>query len=151
MGMRNIVAILLLLFMNAGAFAQGKLTEEKRKEFDAQKVAFFTQELDLSPVEAAGFWPLYNEMQKKIRTIEGNMRKNMSEVRTTKGLTEENYKTAIGKMLDAEQEMQDIKKKAYERMSLVLPASKLWKLGEAERKFHRQLFEKLRREGASKK
>ena len=32
-------------------FAQsGKLSEDKRKEFEAQKVAFFTQEMDLTPV-----------------------------------------------------------------------------------------------------
>lgn len=31
-------------------FAQsGKLSEDKRKEFEAQKVAFFTQEMDLTP------------------------------------------------------------------------------------------------------
>ena len=40
-------------------FAQsGKLSEDKRKEFEAQKVAFFTQEMDLTPEEATKFWPL---------------------------------------------------------------------------------------------
>lgn len=149
--MKNIVMILLLVMTGGGVFAQGKLTDEKRKEFDAQKVAFFTQELDLSPKEAAAFWPLYNEMQKKIRKIEGEMRKGYNEAKTTKGLKEENYKSGIGKMLDAEQEMLNVKKDAYESMLLVLPASKLWKLSDAERKFHRQLFEKLRRECEPKK
>ena len=80
--MKNIIVVVLLVLMGGGAFAQGKLTDEKRKEFDAQKVAFFTQELDLSPVEAESFWPLYNEMQKKSREIEGSMRqefRNMKE------------------------------------------------------------------------
>ena len=63
--MKNIILIVLLLWSGVGVWAQDKLTDEKRKEFDAQKVAFFTQELDLSPAEAAVFWPLYNEMQKK--------------------------------------------------------------------------------------
>mgnify|MGYP000171632369 CR=1 FL=1 len=66
----------LLLWSGVGVWAQDKLTDEKRKEFDAQKVAFFTQELDLSPAEAAVFWPLYNEMQKKNREIEADMRKS---------------------------------------------------------------------------
>ena len=65
--MKNIILIVLLLWSGVGVWAQDKLTDEKRKEFDAQKVAFFTQELDLSPAEAAVFWPLYNEMQKKNR------------------------------------------------------------------------------------
>ena len=36
--MKNIIVVVLLVFMGGGAFAQGKLTDEKRKEFDAQKV-----------------------------------------------------------------------------------------------------------------
>lgn len=49
--MKNIILIVLLLWSGVGVWAQDKLTDEKRKEFDAQKVAFFTQELDLSPAE----------------------------------------------------------------------------------------------------
>ena len=83
--MKNIILIVLLLWSGVGVWAQDKLTDEKRKEFDAQKVAFFTQELDLSPAEAAVFWPLYNEMQKKNREIEADMRKSFHEVRNAKG------------------------------------------------------------------
>lgn len=149
--MRNILILIGLVLMGGGVLAQGKLTDEKRKEFEAQKVAFFTQELDLSPVEAASFWPLYNEMQKKIRKVEGDIRKGYNEARETKNLTEKDYETAIRKVLDAEREMIDIKTEYYVAMLKVLPASKLWKLNEAERKFHRQLFDKLRRESCPKK
>lgn len=149
--MKKIGFILVLVLAVHGVFAQGKLTDEKRKEFEAQKVAFFTRELDLSPSEAALFWPLYNEMQKKNHEIEGNIRKEARAIREAKGLKENNYKEAIEKMLDNEACMQAIKKEYYQKMLTVIPASKIWKLGEAERKFHRQLFEKLRRESAAKK
>lgn len=149
--MKKIGFILVLVLAVHGVFAQGKLTDEKRKEFEAQKVAFFTRELDLSPSEAALFWPLYNEMQKKNHEIEGNIRKEARAIREAKGLKENNYKEAIEKMLDNEARMQAIKKEYYQKMLAVIPASKIWKLGEAERKFHRQLFEKLRRESAAKK
>lgn len=149
--MKKIGFILVLVLAVHGVFAQGKLTDEKRKEFEAQKVAFFTRELDLSPSEAALFWPLYNEMQKKNHEIEGNIRKEARAIREAKGLKENNYKEAIEKMLDNEARMQAIKKEYYQKMLTVIPASKIWKLGEAERKFHRQLFEKLRRESAAKK
>ena len=128
--MKNIILIVLLLWSGVGVWAQDKLTDEKRKEFDAQKVAFFTQELDLSPAEAAVFWPLYNEMQKKNREIEADMRKSFHEVRNAKGLKETDYN---------------------QKMIQVVPASKIWKLSDAERKFHRQLFDKLRRESCSQK
>ena len=47
-------------------FAQsGKLSEDKRKEFEAQKVAFFTQEMDLTPEEATKFWPYITRCSRK--------------------------------------------------------------------------------------
>lgn len=149
--MKFVFVIILLFSVVYGGFAQGKLSDEKRKEFDAQKVAFFTQELDLSPAEAARFWPIYNEMQKKNRVVEDNMRKGFREVKDAKGLKETDYKEAIGKMLAYEGQMQEIKEEYYQKMLTVLPASKIWKLSDAERRFHRQLFEKLRREGSPKK
>ena len=67
--MKGLLVVYILIFIGFEVFGQGKLTDEKRKEFDAQRVAFFTQELDLSPAEAAVFWPLYNEMQKKKKVV----------------------------------------------------------------------------------
>ena len=128
--MKNIILIVLLLWSGVGVWAQDKLTDEKRKEFDAQKVAFFTQELDLSPAEAAVFWPLYNEMQKKNREIEADMRKSFHEVRNAKGLKETDYKEAIGKMLGYEARLHEVKKEYYQKMIQVVPASKIWKLSD---------------------
>lgn len=145
--MRNLFVVFFILLYGVG-FAQDKLSDDKRKEFEAQKVAFFTQELDLSPTEAAKFWPLYNEMRKKMRDVEGDMRKKSREIRDSKGMSEEAYKQAIVDMLNREQKMQELKKEYYQKMLQVMPASKLWKLDEAERKFHRQLFERLKREPA---
>lgn len=149
--MKNLFLLILLWVCGGTLFAQGKLTDEKRKEFEAQKIAFFTQELDLSPAEAATFWPLYNEMQKKMHDLEGENRKRARDIREMKAVKEQNYKEAIEKMLAAEAQMQEVKKEYYRQMLKVLPASKIWKLSEAERKFHRQLFDKLRRESCPKK
>lgn len=147
--MKKILVILLMMIHCVG-FAQEKLSEEKRKEFDSQKIAFFTQELDLSPVEATKFWPLYNEMRKKIREVESSMRKKALEIKESKDVKEDVYKQAVMEMLSREQKMQDIKKEYFVKMLDVIPASKLWKLDEAERKFHRQLFARLKKESESK-
>lgn len=141
--------MLLMILAVQYVFAQGNLAEEKRMEFEAQKVAFFTTQLDLTPSEAAGFWPLYNEMQKKTRMLEENMWKSFREMNGAKGLKESDYGKSIEKMLGYEADMHEIKREYYKKMLAVIPASKLWKLGEAERKFHRQLFEKLRHTGVT--
>jgi len=148
--MKNII-IILLFFISGTALAQEKLSDERWNEFEAQKVAFFTKELDLSPEEAAVFWPLYNEMRKKVGAAEGEMRKKNQAIRSSKGLTEENYREAVNRMLENEQKIVSLQKEYYQKMLQHLPASKIWKLRQAEHKFHRQLFDKLRRESCPKK
>lgn len=149
--MKNIGLLVLFLLLVGNILAQGKLTDEKRKEFEAQKVAFYTKELDLSPDEAARFWPLYNEMRKKIESVECEMRKKGMALRNAKGVTEEVYRNTVNEVLASEQKVLDLKNNYYQKMLQALPASKIWKLGQAERKFHRQLFDKLRRESSPKK
>ncbi len=145
--MKNILLLLILCKGFAGYAQDGKLSEEKRKEFEAQKVAFFTQQLDLTPEEAAAFWPLYNEMRKKIGDIEVSIRKNVIETKDdAKGLREEDYRKKVNELLVAEQNMINVKKDYYARIMKILPASKVYKLDWTERKFHRQLFEKLKKE-----
>ncbi len=144
--MKNYLFIILFLFGTGICFAQtGKLTDEKRKEFEAQKVAFFTQELELSPEEAAVFWPLYNEMQRKYRDIEKMMRAECKRVQEAKEMKESDYVASINFILAHEQKMRDVKKEYYGKLMQVVPASKIWRLERAEHKFHRRLFDKLRR------
>ena len=126
-------------------FAQsGKLSEDKRKEFEAQKVAFFTQEMDLTPEEATKFWPLYNEMQQKIRVENDKIRdltcrKDKKEVPE---VTEQQALKNLEIMLSAEQAVRDIKKEYIEKLTKALSAKKVWMMIEAEQKFHHQLWKK---------
>lgn len=149
--MKYIGMVFLFVLITGGIYAQGKLTDEKRKEFEAQKVAFFTQELDLTPSEAATFWPVYNEMRKKMEQIEGNMRQRNQTIREAKGLKEANYREAVNQSLIENQNIATIKETYTRKLLEIMPASKVWKLDIAERKFHRQLFDKLRRESCPKK
>lgn len=143
--MKKIGLIILMLGVGFSLFAQNKkLSEDKRKEFEAQKVAFFTQEMDLTPEEATKFWPLYNEMQQKIRVENDKIRdltcrkdKNAPEVTEQQAL--KNLQTLIA----AEQAIRDIKKEYIEKLTKALSAKKVWLMVEAEQKFHHQLWKKM--------
>ena len=106
--MNRILLILVLFVFSLPVWAQdGKLTEEKRKEFEAQKVAFFTQEMNLSPEEAAVFWPLYNEMQQKM-TEQWNKVKCTRDI-SDADMTEEMALKQITDIQAAEVRVQEIK------------------------------------------
>lgn len=135
----------LFLWCGNLVWAQGKLSDKKWKEFEAQKVAFFTQTLDLSPAEAAVFWPLYNEMFKKIRGQERAIRDKIKEMNQSDRLKEEQYREGVMYILAAEQKIVDIKKEYYQELMKVVPAQKISKLGWVEHKFHKQLLDKMRK------
>ena len=66
--MKRFIALAACLLLAGALFAQpqgNKPSEEQRKkEFEriqSEKIAFITQELDLSPEEAQVFWPVYNQ------------------------------------------------------------------------------------------
>jgi len=44
---------------------KGNHTAPNQEKIEAQRVAFITQELDLTPDEAKVFWPVYNEYDAK--------------------------------------------------------------------------------------
>ena len=53
----------LLILSSASSFAQKNAGFERIK---AQKVAYITDELDLTPQEAEKFWPIYNSYDKTL-------------------------------------------------------------------------------------
>lgn len=141
--------ILWMMLLSIPVFAQeSKLSEERRNEFEAQKVAFFTQQLDLTPAEAAIFWPLYNEMNRKIQNKEQERRKAYGQTIKNENITEGQIKKAVEKGLAGEQEMLDIKKEYYHKMMEVIPAGKINRIILAEHKFHRKLLGKLKKDSA---
>ncbi len=140
--MNRILLILVLFVFSLPVWAQdGKLTEGKRKEFEAQKVAFFTQEMNLSPEEAAVFWPLYNEMQQKM-TEQWNKVKCTRDI-SDADMTEEMALKQITDIQAAEVRVQEIKKEYYARLIKAITAKKVWLMMKAERKFNHRLWKKV--------
>ena len=140
--MKKIGCIMVMLCMACVLFGQNnppRLTEEKKREFEAQKVAFITRELKLTPEEAAKFWPLYNEMLQKVREVRGP-RKEREEA---SGMTEKQAQQQIDFIIASAEKEVAIKKEYYKRIVEVISAKRLLLLFEAEYNFHHQLWKKL--------
>ena len=61
--------MLLAAMVAMGASAQDRAPGRQKgmERLQAEKIAFLTSELDLSPAEAQVFWPVYNEAEKQMR------------------------------------------------------------------------------------
>ena len=69
--MKKVFSVLCaLMVLSMGAFAQGPQGPRRgadngwRERVRAEKVAFLTEEIDLTESEAQVFWPIYNESPK---------------------------------------------------------------------------------------
>lgn len=148
--MKNIKTItLLLLFLSIASYSQpGKFKEkmqQKKEQVKSMKIAYITSELDLTPDEAAKFWPLYNDFEEKQREIRQEKIKNyMDRSQSSDKLTEKEATTLINQMETAEEELHQLRKKFISNLKGVLPATKILKLKKAEDEFSKKLLQQYR-------
>lgn len=148
--MKNIKTItLMLLFLSIASYSQpGKFKEkmqQKKEQVKSMKIAYITSELNLTPDEAAKFWPLYNDFEEKQREIRQDKIKNyMDRSQSSDKLTEKEATSLINQMETAEEELHQLRKKFITNLKGVLPATKILKLKKAEDEFSKKLLQQYR-------
>ncbi|WP_157812162.1 sensor of ECF-type sigma factor [Polaribacter sp. ALD11] len=137
--------IILTLFLTA-LHAFGQHSKESRAKIKALKVAFLTQELQFSSVEAEKFWPIYNKHEEEIDFLRNKGRleykKKIKEVGDLNNLEEAEAKKFVLLRLDLEKKMVAAKEDFLSKVSVFLPYKKIIKLHISEREFTRQLMRK---------
>ncbi len=131
---RLILGILIITFFTGSLFAQ------RGKKMEAQKVAFITNYLELTPEEAETFWPVYRQFQKEKRTINRRYKSDQS----VKKMTDEELEAQMLSSFQMDQEQLDLKKEYFEKMKKVLPIRKLAMLRDAERKFKTNILDTIK-------
>ncbi len=111
----------------------------KREKIEAMKVAFITNELQLTPEESQSFWPLYNNFKKELEALRPIPTKRPD----LDNISDEQAQAMLNTMMEREAKMLDVKQRYIQKASQVLPPSKVLKLFIAEKKFKRRLIQHL--------
>ncbi len=150
--MRHILLTTLILLTAGAHFAQGppeRLSPERMKEIRAQKSAYLTTRLSLTPEEAQRFWPVYNEYDEKTSALRRELhdldRRNRKENET---LSEAEAIAFMDKELENRQKELDLLRKFQGDSKRLIGAVRTVELGRAERDFHREILKRYR--GGSK-
>ncbi len=124
---------------------QGRNNGGKHEKMEAQKIAFITQEVNLTPDEAKVFWPVYNEYEAKRQEMRKSF-KNSDNLRKDEidKLTEKEASQILDNQLVEAQKFVDLRKEYHSKFKSVLPAVKVLKLYDAEREFQKMLIDKIR-------
>ncbi len=147
---KKVYIILLMLFFSINSFAQvrgekQKFKNDMRQKIEAQKVAFITNKLDLTPEEAQSFWPLYNEYEAKRKSIQKEL---VSEPppppEKVWQMSDKEAEQMIQDYFLQGQAMLDLKIEFYEKIKNIISVKKIIILFEAEKEFKRRLFERIK-------
>lgn len=143
--MKKFVSILCLLLFSM-TFSLTISGQRPRKfdpqQFEKQLHQYIATEAGLTPGEAAAFFPLFDEMQRKQRLLFDKMRVYMHTN------TDDNRASlkAIQAMDNNDLEIKKLQKEYHQKFCKVLPAGKVLQILKADDKFHRKAFKKMVRE-----
>jgi len=138
--MKKYLMLIILMAMVQFGISQDRDSKIMEK-VEAQKVAFFTQTLDLTVQESQSFWPIYNGYYEKQKT----MKKQFSADFRDRNMTEEEAELAISNFLEIQEKELLLKKQLYADLRGVIPASKMVKLQFAEKQFKQKLLERIKK------
>ena len=115
--------------MNLDLLAQKPMNKPDR-------IAFLSENMNLSSDEAEKFWPLLNDMENELKALKKELKENKPEKKVNEMSDKE-----IEQLLDAsfihKQRELDIKTKFHEEFKKILPIKKIAKFYHLEQKFKR--------------
>ena len=134
-----IVAVLALFSLTRTAvFAHQE--GDWREKMRAERVAFLTTAMELTPAEAEKFWPLYNSMEAERRASFGKVMRAYKALSdgVAAGKTDKELEVLVNDYTTANKNSHSIEAKYTPQLVKVLSVSKVAKLLVAEEEFRRQ-------------
>lgn len=155
--MKKILLLTVVLFYASGLFAQdgGPLMQNngqsRYEQIQSAKIAFFTSELELTPKEAAEFWPVYNKLWKAReiahRRIQISMRTMCKALSEDSKTSDSELKAMVENYVDGFNDDGLIQRDYLDQFYKILPIKKIAKLYKAEEDFRVRMIHQLRKGG----
>ncbi len=149
---KTIFTLATLLFISLLTSAQENQTKQERMDrIKAQKVAFFTEKMELSSTTSQKFWPIYNEYFNKkdsIYHLSRELRSNLKEKAST--LTNKQKEEAIDLLIKLKSEGSQLEQKYHQKFKRILSIDQVILLYQAEHEFKMRLFKQLKEMKASR-
>ncbi|WP_421918177.1 hypothetical protein [Marinifilum sp.] len=148
---RLILSISIVMLFCFAAMAQkgkGEGRGRMHKEIQAQKVAFITQRLALTPEEAQLFWPVYNEFENKKEQLRQDGRVLFRKIRNGLDSIPESKLVQISdNMISLRVKEAQLNMEYHEKFKKVLPIKKVLELYHTEKQFQNMLLRKIKEKG----
>ena len=137
----NKLFIAIMLLCSVMSFSQDK----SREKIKALKVAFLTEQLELTSEEAQDFWPVYNEYEKERHELRHKQWVEIkSKLKDVNALNEKEAQNLLTSYIKIEEKEEELEKNFLNKISKVISAKKTLVLMRSEEDFKRQLIKQYR-------
>lgn len=118
----------------------------QNKSVESARVAFISQKISLTPVQAEKFWPLYNELASQRMDIRKAIKRLMENMTLPAEQTVENTKKNIDQIAALKQKEVNLEKEYYLKYLSVITPKQFSDLLIAEKEFQKILIKKVSEE-----
>lgn len=140
--------LLSFLLITCAILSFGQSQEEKDK-VEQLRIAFLTEDLDLSVAESQQFWPIYNEYKGASAKTEAEIKILHKEMKKSENPSESKVQDAINSMADAKASQVNSERNYLSQSLIVLGPDKTLKLIKSEKEFRRRILKNLREKGGN--
>ncbi len=144
----RVICIIFFSVVQFTLFAQDDAAhKEKWDQIKAQKIAYLTNKMELTPAQAAKFWPVYNEYADKRDKLISEIFPRLSdeEMERRMNLSDKEAADGMDEYFAKQTRLLQIEKDYNAKFRKILPAQKVLKLYLAEMMFRKELFKDLKK------
>ncbi len=139
---KNILVVLFLLFSTTLMYGQRRPDKEKIKSL---KVAYITERLNLTSIEAQAFWPIYNAHEEKMESFREQERNQIySKLRDMESLSDKESEVLFKDLVALENQKHEANQQFLKDIRKVISAKKTFLLLKTENGFKRRLLKQYR-------
>lgn len=138
--MKNLI-IILSFFLLPICIVEAQTKEDHKEKIKALKVAYITEELNMSPEMAQKFWPVYNSYECQRRDLH---RREHIDLNNTANVSEAKAEEMLKEYLAVEKEEYVIKEQLFKELRKFLSAREIIKLHKLEDDFNKKLLKEYR-------
>ncbi len=146
-----IIFCFIIEFNVFGQHHGGKYGKEKREMICAERIAFFTKQIGLTPEEAEKFWPIFNEYHDKKDEIHDKRRKAIDQLSNNTNLSDNEIEDNINIIIKSFEEETKLMEEYHLKYKEILPLKKVSKIYVAENHFKKYLLHKIKGNKGGKK
>jgi hypothetical protein len=138
--MKTQILYIALILMSCIYKADAQEPRTKAERIKAVKVAFIIEEINLTPDQSQNFWPVYNELESKIKAINKSNKKRLN----IDEMSDSELETMLNNRLKTEEEKLALHRAYIQKFKKVITIRQIVLLQRAEKRFKKELLRRAR-------